>query len=73
MKLQDFYQKFARLPLEKRNEILRDVRHDPLTMFFIYKQLEHTRAEIRYFKAREEELLRIAEESFNQLENGYNQ
>jgi hypothetical protein len=68
MKIQEFYQKFAQLPLEKRNTILSDVRHDPLTMFFIYKQLEHTRAEIRYFKAREEELLRIAEETFKQLE-----
>jgi hypothetical protein len=68
MKTQDFYQKFAQLPIEKRNVILGDIRHDPLTMFLIYKQLEHTRAEIRYFKAREEELLRIAEESFKQLE-----
>jgi hypothetical protein len=68
MKLHDFYRRFAKLPLEKRNILLKDVRHDPLTPMIIYKQLEMVRAEQRYYQAREEELLRIAEESFNQVE-----
>jgi len=69
MTLHEFYRRYAKLKPDGRNTILREVRHDPLTPFIIYKQLENVRAELRYYKAKEEELLRIAEETFNQVEN----
>ncbi len=68
LKLHEFYRRFANLPLEKRNLVLTEVRHDPLTPFLIYKQLEEAIKMQRYYKHREEELMRIAEETFNQVE-----
>jgi len=70
MRITDFYKRFSKLSIEKRNVILKDIRHDPLTPFLIYKQIEQTIARQKYYKAKEEELLRIAEETFNQVENG---
>ena len=69
MKLHDFYRRFAKLPLEKRNILLVDIRHDPLTPMVIYKQLEYARQMATFYTQRQEELLRIAEETFNQVEN----
>ena len=68
MKLHDFYRRFADLPEEKKNTLLTSIRFNPLTPFFIYKQLETIRGMARYCKDKEEELLRIAEETFNQVE-----
>ena len=67
MKLQDFYRMFAKLPEHKRNVLLKEVRHDPLTMMVLYKQLEYARQMSKFYIAKEEELLRIAEETFNQV------
>jgi len=66
MKLHQFYRQFANLPAEKRNEPIRDVRYDVLTPFFLFKQMEDVKKMQRFFQLREEELLRIAEEYFNQ-------
>ena len=68
MKLHEFYRRFAKLPPEKRNVLLLDVRHDPLTPMVLYKQLEYARQMQTYYTQRVEELLRIAEETFNQVE-----
>lgn len=68
MKIHEFYRRFVNLPLEKRNFVLQNIRPNPLTPFLIYKQLENVRTEQRYYKEKEEELLRIAEETFNQVE-----
>jgi hypothetical protein len=68
LKLHEFYRRFANLPLEKRNQLLQNVQHNPLTPFFIFKQIEETKKMQRFFQQREEELLRIAEETFNQVE-----
>jgi len=68
MKLHEFYRRFANLPLEKRGVLLTNVRHDPLTPMVIYKQLEYARQMAQYYTQRQEELLRIAEETFGQVE-----
>jgi hypothetical protein len=68
LKLHDFYRRFAKLPPEKRNALLTNVRHDPLTPMVLYKHLEYARQMAAYYTQRQEELLRIAEETFNQVE-----
>jgi len=68
VKIHDFYRRFTRLPLQVRDTILKDIRPDPLTPFLIYKQLEEVRKMQRYYQKKEEELLRIADETFNQVE-----
>ena len=68
MKLHDFYRRFAALPQEKRNVLLTEVRHDPMTPMVIFKQLEYARQMQTFYTQRVEELLRIAEETFNQVE-----
>jgi hypothetical protein len=68
MRLHEFYRRFAALPPEKRNVLLTEVRHDPLTPFVIYKQLEYARQMQTFYTSRVEELLRIADETFNQVE-----
>jgi len=70
MKLHEFYRRFAKLPLQVRDTVLQGVRPDPLTPFLIYKQLEEVRKMQRFYQKREEELLRIAEETFNQVDDG---
>ncbi len=69
MNLHTFYRRFAALSPEKRGVLLQNVRHDPLTPMVIYKQLEYARQMAAYYTQRQEELLRIAEETFNQVEN----
>jgi hypothetical protein len=56
--------------MEKRNVLLVDIRHDPMTPMVIYKQLEYARQMQTFYTQRVEELLRIADETFNQVENG---
>ena len=56
--------------MEKRNVLLVDIRHDPMTPMVIYKQLEYARQMQTFYTSRVEELLRIADETFNQVENG---
>lgn len=68
VKLHEFYRRFSKLPKENVHTVLTGVRHNPLTPFFIFKQLEETKKMQRFFQQREEELLRIAEETFNQVE-----
>ena len=68
LKLHDFYRRFANLPLDKRNVLLTEVRHDPMTPMVIFKQLEYARQMQAFYTQRVEELLRIAEETFNQVE-----
>lgn len=68
MQLHQFYRRFANLPMDRRNDLLVDVRHDPLTPMIIYKQLEYARQMQAFYTQRIEELLRIAEETFNQVE-----
>ena len=68
MKLHDFYRRFAALPQEKRNVLLVDIRHDPVTPMVIFKQLEYARQMQAFYTSRVEELLRIADETFNQVE-----
>ena len=68
MKLHEFYRRFSMLPLDKRNVLLTEVRHDPLTPMVIYKQLEYARQMQAFYTSRVEELLRIAGETFNQVE-----
>jgi hypothetical protein len=68
MKLYDFYRRFSALPQEKRNVLLVDIRHDPMTPMIIFKQLEYARQMQTFYTSRVEELLRIAEETFNQVE-----
>jgi hypothetical protein len=67
MTIQEFYKKFAALPKEKRNVLLREVRHDPLTPFLLYKEVEAIRMNIRNLQRKEEELLRIADETFDKI------
>lgn len=68
LKLHDFYRRFANLPMKKRNVLLVDIRHDPMTPMVIFKQLEYARQMQTFYTSRVEELLRIAEETFNQVE-----
>jgi hypothetical protein len=68
LQLHQFYRRFQNIPPEKRNTLLTEVRHDPLTPMVIFKQLEYARQMQRFYTERVEELLRIAEETFNQVE-----
>lgn len=68
MRAHEFYRRFADIPQNKRDAILEGVRHDPLTPFLIYKELQEVLKMQRIYKHREEELLRIAEETFGQVE-----
>lgn len=70
MKDYEFYRRFAKMTPEQRNTLLVDVRHDPLTPFVVYKRLEYARQMKRFYTEQEAELLRIAEETFNQIDNG---
>jgi hypothetical protein len=69
VKLHDFYKKFDILPKEKRFSLIESTP-TPSSLFVIFQQLTAVRAQKRYFEELEEHLLKVAEEGFNQIENG---
>ena len=69
LKLHSFYRKFDSTPKENRF-IPIEGAPVPTSLFVIFQQLTQVRAQQRYFKDREAELLSLAEKGFLQLEEG---
>lgn len=67
MKLHEFYRKFEDLKKEDRFVLINQTP-TPTSFFVLFQQLSQVKAQQRYFEKKEEELLRIAEEGFNQVE-----
>ena len=65
MNLKTFYQRFENTPKEKRFALI-DIPAAPTSLFVIFQQLSQVRAQIRFFQEREEQLLKMAEDGFNQ-------
>jgi uncharacterized protein YjiS (DUF1127 family) len=68
LKLHDFYRRYANVPLNRRFVALIIQNPTPVNIFQVYKELEQVRHQQRFFAKREEELLRLAEETISQVE-----
>ena len=69
MKLHEFYRMFEDMPKEKRFELIHS-SPEPTSLFVIFQQLNQVRAQRKFFEDREEHLLKVAEEFFNEKKDG---
>lgn len=68
MKLHTFYRKFENTEKEDRYRPIEGV-NEPTSLFVIYQQLTQVRAQQRFFANREEQLMKLAEKGFKQVED----
>lgn len=62
MKTHQFFQRFANLPIEKRNVVLNRIKYGELTLSGVYYQMKQLQDKLRPLLIEEKELLEIAEE-----------
>lgn len=67
MLLQEFYNRFNNMPLERRVSLIDKIGHGDLTMYEIYKRLNRIEAQLRPFFQERDDLLRIAGEYIDSL------
>ena len=72
MKLKQFHRRFEDTNKDDRFQMI-NVPTEPSSIFVIYKLLQQVRAQRKYYKDREEQLLALAELGFKQLDkkDGY--
>ena len=71
MKLKQFHQRFEGTDREDRFKVIK-APTEPSSIFVIYKQLQQVRAQRKYYRDREAQLLALAELGFKQIENKKN-
>lgn len=67
LKLHTFYRQFDGTEREDRFMPIKNVA-EPTSLFVVFQQLTQVRAQQRYFRDREAQLLALAEVGFQQLE-----
>jgi len=67
LKLHTFYRQFEGTEKNDRFQPIEKAM-EPTSLFVIFQQLTQVRAQLRYFEDRKEQLLKLAELGFQQLE-----
>jgi DNA-binding NtrC family response regulator len=69
MKIEEFFRKYANIPLSKRDIILDRIKYGETTMTNLYHRLHDLEEKMRPLRIEEADLLKIAEEFLSKLKN----